>query len=76
MPDFKTLTNQFIKCSQLPQCVGSRKRKTARPMKKTKSTEGRCPKCKTIVRFNVSGQIGNEIFECTGCTTKYKVDEL
>jgi hypothetical protein len=28
------------------------------------------------VRFNVSGQVGNEIYECMGCTTKYKVDEL
>ena len=56
--------------------MGSRKRKTTRPIKKTKSTYGRCPKCKTIVRFNVSGQVGNEIYECMGCTTKYKVDEL
>ena len=55
--------------------MGSRKRKTARPVRKTKSTEGRCPKCKTIVRFNVSGQVGSEIYECIGCTTKYKIDE-
>lgn len=56
--------------------MGSRKRKTARPIKKSKSTDGRCPKCKTIVRFNVSGPVGSEIYECIGCTTKYKVDEL
>ncbi|HEY0579141.1 MAG TPA: hypothetical protein VGC75_00395 [Candidatus Nitrosocosmicus sp.] len=56
--------------------MGSRKRKTARPIKRTKSTDGRCPKCKTIVRFNVSGPVGSEIYECMGCTTKYKVDDL
>ncbi|HEX5519301.1 MAG: hypothetical protein ACTHJ7_05865 [Candidatus Nitrosocosmicus sp.] len=56
--------------------MGSRKRKTSRPVKKSRSTDGRCPKCKTIVKFNVSGQVGNEIYECASCTTKYKVDEL
>ncbi len=56
--------------------MGGRKIRNARPIRKKKTTEGRCPKCKTIVRFNVSGQVGNEIYECIGCTTKYKIDEL
>jgi hypothetical protein len=57
--------------------MGSRKRRTiAKSQKKSRSVEGRCPRCTTIVRFNVSGPVGNEIFECTGCMSKYHVDDL
>ncbi|HZD81863.1 MAG TPA: hypothetical protein VE076_03205 [Nitrososphaeraceae archaeon] len=57
--------------------MGSRKRRTiAKSQKKSRSVEGRCPRCTTIVRFNVSGPVGDEIFECTGCMSKYHVDDL
>ena len=57
--------------------MGSRKRRTiAKSQKKSRSAEGRCPRCTTIVRFNVSGQVGNEIFECTGCMSNNHVDDL
>jgi transcription elongation factor Elf1 len=57
--------------------MGGRKRKTIiRPQRKTRSTQGRCPKCSTIVKFLVSGPIGKEIYECTGCMTKFPIDEL
>ena len=57
--------------------MGSRRRRTiAKPHKKSRSVEGRCPRCTTIVRFNVSGPVGDEIFECTGCMSKYHVDDL
>lgn len=45
-------------------------------MRKTRTVEGRCPKCTTIVRFNVSGQVGDEIYECTGCMSKFHIDTL
>lgn len=56
--------------------MGSRKRRTVKPQRKTRSVEGRCPKCTTIVRFNVSGPVGDEIYECKGCMSKYHIDEL
>jgi hypothetical protein len=28
------------------------------------------------VRFNVSGPVGDEIYECKGCMSKYHIDEL
>ena len=56
--------------------MGSRKRRTIKPQRKTRSVEGRCPKCTTIVRFNVSGPVGDEIYECKGCMSKYHIDEL
>jgi transcription elongation factor Elf1 len=57
--------------------MGSRRRRTSlKTQKKSRSVEGRCPRCTTIVRFTVSGPVGNEIFECTGCTTKYHVNDL
>jgi len=56
--------------------MGSRKRRTIKPQRKTKSVEGRCPKCTTIVRFNVSGPVGDEIYECKGCMSKYHINEL
>ncbi|HEY8523211.1 MAG TPA: hypothetical protein VIL14_05570 [Nitrososphaeraceae archaeon] len=55
--------------------MGSRKRRTIKPQRKTKSVEGRCPKCTTIVRY-VSGPVGDEIYECKGCMSKYHIDEL
>jgi hypothetical protein len=56
--------------------MGSRRRTRIKPQKRRHTVEGRCPKCTTIVRFNVSGNVGDEIFECTGCMSKYHVDEL
>jgi hypothetical protein len=57
--------------------VGGRKRKTiVKSQRTTRSTQGRCPKCSTIVRFLVSGPVGKEMYECTGCMTKYPIDEL
>ena len=57
--------------------MGSRRRRTIiKPQGRTRSTRGRCPKCATIVKFNVTGQIGKEIYECTGCTTKFPIDQL
>ena len=53
-----------------------RRRSTAKPQKKRRTVEGRCPKCTTIVRFNVGGQVGDEIYECTGCMSKFHIDEL
>jgi hypothetical protein len=47
----------------------------ARPVKKA-TVDGRCPKCTTIVKFNVSGPVGDEIYECTGCMSKFHIDEL
>lgn len=56
--------------------MGSRRRKmAARPVKKA-TVDGRCPKCTTIVKFNVSGPVGDEIYECTGCMSKFHIDEL
>ncbi|MCC2649685.1 MAG: hypothetical protein K0R16_2491 [Nitrososphaeraceae archaeon] len=45
--------------------MGSRKRRTIKPQRKTKSVEGR-----------VSGPVGDEIYECKGCMSKYHIDEL
>lgn len=57
--------------------MGSRRRKAAaRPMKRTAMVDGRCPKCTTIVKFKVSGPVGDEIYECTGCMSKFHIDEL
>jgi len=56
--------------------MGGRRRKTIKPQRKTRSTQGKCPKCTTIVRFNVSGPVGKEIYECTSCLSKYPIDEL
>jgi transcription elongation factor Elf1 len=57
--------------------MGSRRRRMiVKPQGRTRSTRGRCPKCATIVKFNVTGQIGKEIYECTGCTTKFPIDQL
>jgi hypothetical protein len=53
-----------------------RRRSAAKPQKKRRTVEGRCPKCTTIVRFNVGGQVGDEIYECTGCMSKFHIDEL
>jgi hypothetical protein len=55
---------------------GRRKRTIGKPQRKTRSVQGRCPKCTTIVRFNVTGPVGKEIYECVGCTTKFPIDEL
>jgi hypothetical protein len=58
-------------------CMGSRRRKTlVRPARKSRRVDGRCPKCTTIVKFNVSGPIGDEIYECTGCMSKFHISEL
>jgi hypothetical protein len=68
----------FIKrdCSHAA-VMGSRRRKTsARPMKKTAMVDGRCPKCTTIVKFKVSGPVGDEIYECTGCMSKFHINDL
>ncbi|HXV47141.1 MAG TPA: hypothetical protein VD736_10770 [Nitrososphaera sp.] len=57
--------------------MGSRRRKTlARPARKSRRVDGRCPKCTTIVKFNVSGPVGDEIYECTGCMSKFHISEL
>jgi hypothetical protein len=56
--------------------MGSRKRASVKPRKKIRGVEGRCPKCTTIVRFRVSGPVGDEVFECMGCMSKFHVDEL
>ncbi len=57
--------------------MGSRRRKTiTKPQRRSRTVEGRCPKCTTIVRFKVSGQVGNENYECMQCMSKYNVDEL
>ncbi|HEY6668732.1 MAG TPA: hypothetical protein VI033_06205 [Candidatus Nitrosopolaris sp.] len=56
--------------------MGSRRRTKIRPHRKSRSIDGRCPKCTTIVKFTVSGPVGDEIYECTGCTSKFHVDEL
>lgn len=56
--------------------LGSRRRSRIKPVRKTRTVEGRCPKCTTIVRFNVSGQVGDEIYECTGCMSKFPIDSL
>jgi hypothetical protein len=55
---------------------GRRKRTIGKPQRKIRSVQGRCPKCTTIVRFNVTGPVGKEIYECVGCTTKFPIDEL
>jgi phage FluMu protein Com len=56
--------------------MGSRRRKMiARPTKKA-TVDGRCPKCTTIVKFSVSGPVGDEIYECTGCMSKFHIDDL
>jgi hypothetical protein len=55
---------------------GRRKRTIGKPQRKARSVQGRCPKCTTIVRFNVTGQVGKEIYECVGCTTKFPIDML
>ena len=58
-------------------CMGSRRRKTiVRPGGRGRRVDGRCPKCTTIVKFNVSGPVGDEIYECTGCMSKFLIDEL
>jgi hypothetical protein len=56
--------------------AGRRRRRILRPPRKTRSAQGRCPKCTTIVKFNVSGPVGKEVYECTGCTTKFPINEL
>jgi hypothetical protein len=57
--------------------MGSRRRKsTARPMSRARMTDGKCPKCTTIVKFKVSGDVGKEIYECTSCMTKWSLDQL
>jgi hypothetical protein len=57
--------------------MGSRRRKTlARPARKSRRVDGRCPRCTTIVKFNVSGPVGDEIYECTGCMSKFSIHEL
>ena len=53
-----------------------RRKSTSRPHKTRRTVEGRCPKCTTIVRFNVSGPVGSEIYECIGCRSKFPIDEL
>jgi len=53
-----------------------RRKSTSRPHKSRRTVEGRCPKCTTIVRFTVSGSVGNEIYECMGCRSKFHIDEL
>ncbi|HYY65962.1 MAG TPA: hypothetical protein VE622_02410 [Nitrososphaeraceae archaeon] len=57
--------------------MGGRRRKTIiKPQRRIRTVQGRCPKCTTIVRFNVTGPVGDEIYECTGCLTKYHIDQL
>jgi transposase-like protein len=57
--------------------MGSRRRKAAaRPMSRARMTDGKCPKCTTIVKFKVSGDVGKEIYECTSCMSKFSIDEL
>jgi hypothetical protein len=57
--------------------MGGRRRKTIiKPQRRIRTVQGRCPKCTTIVRFNVKGPVGDEIYECTGCLTKYHIDQL
>jgi hypothetical protein len=56
--------------------IMGRRKTTARPHKSRRTVEGRCPKCTTIVRFNVSGPVGSEIYECIGCRSKFPIDEL
>jgi RNase P subunit RPR2 len=56
--------------------IMGRRKTTSRPHKTRRTVEGRCPKCTTIVRFNVSGSVGNEIYECMGCRSKFHIDEL
>jgi len=56
--------------------IMGRRKSTSRPHKSRRTVEGRCPKCTTIVRFNVSGPVGNEIYECIGCRSKFPIDEL
>ncbi|MDW0127703.1 MAG: hypothetical protein QOK87_04935 [Nitrososphaeraceae archaeon] len=56
--------------------IMGRRKSTSRPHKSRRTVEGRCPKCTTIVRFNVSGSVGNEIYECIGCRSKFPIDEL
>ena len=53
-----------------------RRKSTSRPHKTRRTVEGRCPKCTTIVRFNVGGPVGNEIYECMGCRSKFNINEL
>jgi hypothetical protein len=59
-----------------PNRIMGRRKSTSRPHKSRRTVEGRCPKCTTIVRFNVSGSVGNEIYECIGCRSKFHIDEL
>ncbi len=56
--------------------MGSRRRTVIKPMRKTRLVDGRCPKCTTIIKFKVSGQTGKEIYECTGCMSKYHIEDL
>lgn len=55
---------------------GRRRRRLIRPQTKSRSVQGRCPKCTTVVKFNVSGPVGKEIYECSACLSKYPIDEL
>ena len=79
---FIVVTNKEDKCQVYKTVkfnwltMGSRKRASLKPRKKIRGVEGRCPKCTTIVRFHVSGPIGDEIFECMGCMSKFHVDDL
>jgi hypothetical protein len=59
-----------------PNKIMGRRKSTSRPHKSRRTVEGKCPKCTTIVRFNVSGSVGNEIYECIGCRSKFHIDEL
>ncbi|MGI0012560.1 MAG: hypothetical protein ACREBU_03830 [Nitrososphaera sp.] len=53
-----------------------RRKSLARPARRSRRVDGRCPKCTTIVKFNVAGPVGDEIYECTGCMSKFHIDEL
>jgi hypothetical protein len=63
-------------CSYRYFMGGRRRRTLVKPQRKTRTTQGRCPKCTTIVKFNVSGPVGKEIYECTSCLSKYPIDQL
>ncbi|MGI0020876.1 MAG: hypothetical protein ACREAY_10455 [Nitrososphaera sp.] len=45
-------------------------------MSRARMTDGKCPKCTTIVKFKVSGDVGKEIYECTSCMSKWSIDQL
>lgn len=67
---------EVYKTQDLLSDMGSRKRTRTKPQRRRNTVDGRCPKCTTIVRFNVSGAVGDEQYECTGCMSKYHVDDL